>query len=219
MDVFAAASTRHGLSIRWMPAVDRVFDSPEEGVRLAHMALAFKDAGVVSFGLHNDEVGFPATPFAEAFRIAADGGLLVTPHAGELEGPHHVVEAIDVLHADRILHGVRSIEQDGLPERLAELGICLDVCPTSNVMLSVVPDLASHPLPKLLDLGVRCSINADDPLLFGPGLLEEYEVCRSQLGLTDVQLASAARSSIECGGAPAHVRAAALAGIEAWLTS
>jgi adenosine deaminase len=91
------------------------------------------------------------------------------------------------------------------------------VCPTSNLLLSVVPDMASHPLPALLDAGVRCSVNGDDPLLFGPGLLEEYELCRREFGFSDVRMADIARSSIECGGAPDDVKAAGVKGIDAWL--
>jgi adenosine deaminase len=134
-----------------------------------------------------------------------------------LEGPHHVVEAIDLLGADRIQHGVRSVEQGGLVERLAELGICLDVCPTSNVMLSVVPSLDAHPLPALIAAGVQCSVNADDPLLFGPSLLDEYELCRKEFGFDDATMAGIARTSIAAGGAPDTVKLDALAGVDAWL--
>lgn len=214
---FRAAAERHGLTVRFMPAVDRVRDTPEEAMRLARMAVDMIPDGVVSFGLHNDEVGHPGAPFAEAFAWAKQHGLQSTPHAGELEGPHHVVEAIEILGADRILHGVRAVEMPGLVERLADEQICLDVCPTSNLLLGIVADLASHPLPQLLDAGVRCSINGDDPLLFGPGLLDEYVLCRELLGCSDEQMASIARSSIECGGAPDDLKAAALAGIDAWL--
>ncbi len=217
IETFDAAAARHGIAVGYMPAVDRVYDSPAEAMRLARMAVDMKPDGAVSFGLHNDEVGHPGAPYADAFAFVKEHGLRSTPHAGELEGPHHVVEAIEVLGADRILHGVRSVEMPGLVERIAEAGICLDVCPTSNLLLSIVPDLASHPLPQLLDAGVRCSINGDDPLLFGPGLLDEYELCRAELGCSDAQMASIARSSIECGGAPDDVRTAAVAGIDAWL--
>ena len=126
--------------------------------------------------------------------------------------------ALDVLGADRIQHGVRAIEDPDLVARLADERICLDVCPTSNLSLGVVDRLADHPLPELLDAGVPCSVNADDPLLFGPGLLEEYELCRDELGLDDDALAAVATASIEASGAPADVRARALDGIATWLT-
>jgi len=128
-----------------------------------------------------------------------------------------VIGALDALHADRIQHGVRSIEDPELVKRLADEGICLDVCPSSNVLLSVVPSIEDHPLPALLAAGVRCSLNADDPLLFGPGLLEEYELCRTVLDLDDEQLAAVARASIEASGASDDLQATAVAGVAAWL--
>jgi adenosine deaminase len=217
-DVFTNAAARHGVALRFMVAVDRVHNSPDDAVELAKFALAHREH-IASFGLHNDEVGHPPADFVEAFRIAREGGLLITPHAGELEHGRFVADAVDLLGAHRIQHGVRSVEVDGLPQRLAELGVCLDVCPTSNILLGVYPSLAAHPLPTLLDAGVRCSINADDPLLFGPGLLEEYELCRAAFGFDDEQLADIARASIECGGAPDEVKATALAGVTEWLAA
>ncbi len=127
--------------------------------------------------------------------------------------------ALDLLGADRIQHGVRAIEDPALVERLADEEVCLDVCPTSNVLLSVVPDLESHPLRRLLDAGVRCSLNADDPLLFGPGPLEGYELCRTGLMLSDDDLADIARSSLLASGAPYRVRERGLAQIEEWLAA
>ncbi|ABD13804.1 adenosine deaminase [Frankia sp. CcI156] len=208
---------RYGVTVRWMAAVDRVFDSPEQAVSVARLALRYADRGIVGLGLHNDENGWPPEPFMAAFRIARDGGLLSTPHAGELDGPASVRGAIETLDADRLQHGIRAMEDPRLVDTLLERGTCLDVCPTSNLLLSVVPSMAEHPLPALLRAGVRCSINADDPLLFGPTCLEEYELCRSALGLTDEELAACARSSVESGAAPIEVRTAALAGIDAWL--
>lgn len=215
---FDAASARHGIAVRFMAAVDRVVDSPEAAETLARLALSYP-GHIVSFGLHNDEVGHPPQDFVEAFRIAREGGLLITPHAGELEGGQYVADSIDLLGADRIQHGVRAFEVDGLVERVAEQGTCFDVCPTSNLMLSVFPSLAEHTLPALLDAGVRCSVNADDPLLFGPGLLEEYELCRREFGFGDERMAAIARASIDAGGAPDGVKASAFTGIDAWLAA
>ena len=172
---------------------------------------------MVSFGLHNDEVGHPPGDFVDAFRIARDGGLLAAPHAGELEHGGFVADSVDLLGADRIQHGVRAVEVDGLVERLAAESVCLDVCPTSNVLLGVVASIEAHPLGTLLDAGVPCSVNADDPLLFGPNILEEYELCRSTLGFDDARMAAIARASILHSGAPELVKEQALAGVDAWL--
>lgn len=219
LDVFADAGARHGIAVGLMAPVDRVIDTPETAIELAHLAVSLRERGVVSFGLHNDEVGHPPGVFAEAFRIAREGGLLSTPHAGELEHGGYVVDSVELLGADRIQHGIRAVEVDGLVERLAAEQICLDVCPTSNLMLGVVTDLTEHPLPALLAAGVPCSLNADDPLLFGPGVLDEYELARREFGLDDEQLAAIARASIDHGGAPDGVKSAARAGIDAWLAT
>jgi adenosine deaminase len=212
------AAAELGIGFGLMMTADRTND-PAEAVYLANLAAERGGRGVVSFGLANDEAIAPPRPFVESFDVAYEAGLLCTPHAGELAGADSVVGALDVLHANRIQHGVRAIEDPGLVTRIAEEGICLDVCPTSNVLLSVVPSLETHPLAALLEAGVRCSINGDDPLLFGPGLLEEYELCRDSLGLTDPQLASIALASVECSGAPGAVVKAAQADIESWLTT
>jgi len=213
------AGAEHGVGVGVLMTVDRTAPLAiafEE----AELAVAYSDAGVVSFGLANDEVGHPPEPFAEPFAMAKDAGLLSCPHAGELDGPASIIGALDALGADRIQHGIRCLEDPALVERLAAAGTCLDVCPTSNAYLKVVPSLAEHPLPRLLAAGIRCSLNADDPLFFGGvGLLAEYEVARDQLGLSDEDLAGIARASIDASGAPADVKASANAGIDAWLAT
>ena len=214
----AAVAAEHGVGLGWMAALDRTA-GVETARAVTDLVLDLVDEGapIVAFGLHNDETGWPPEPYAEEFRRAGEAGLLRTPHAGELAGAESVRGAVDVLGADRILHGVRAVEDPTLVAELAERGTVLDVCPTSNLLLSVVPSMEEHPLPVLLDAGVRCSVNADDSLLFGPGILDEYETCRSVLGLSDEQLASVARASIEGSAAPESVKTPALAGIDAWL--
>ena len=215
-DEGAVVGARLGIGFGLMIAADRTADV-EDAQLLADLAVERSGAGVVAFGLANDEVGTPAQWFARPFRAATEAGLISAPHAGELVGPSSVIGALDALRARRIAHGVRSIEDPDLVRRLAEEGICLDVCPTSNVMLSVVPSLVEHPLKRLIEAGVRCTINGDDPLLFGPGLLEEYVVARESLGLTDEQLAFAARCSIEDSGAPPELVISAVSRIDDWL--
>jgi adenosine deaminase len=212
----AAAGARHGIEVALMVTVDRT-ESPEAAVDLARLAAARAGRGVVSLGLANEERGYPAADFTEAFAIAKAAGLQSAPHAGELVGPESVWQAIDALRADRVLHGVRAVEDPALVAALAARGISLDVCPTSNVLLSVVPDLTAHPLPALLAAGVRCSLNADDPILFGPGLLDEYLVARHELGLSDEDLAACAWTSIETTLASTETKERARAGIDAWL--
>lgn len=216
LDELSAAGARHGVGTGLMVSADRTLD-PADAVDQARMAVRYAPTGVVSFGLANDEVGFPPELFVEAYDVARSGGLLSTPHAGELDGPERVRGALVALGADRIQHGVRAVEDPSVVELLADAGTCLDVCPSSNVLLAVVPSLAAHPLPALLAAGIPCSLNADDPLLFGPGLLEEYELARTEMGLDDAALAGIARASITHSGAPDACRSAALTAIDAWL--
>ncbi len=212
------AADAYGIGVGLIIAADRTKD-PSAAVEDARLASKYTGRGVVGFGLANDEAGHPPEPFAEAFAIARDAGLLSVPHAGELDGPASVIGALDALGADRIQHGVRAVEDPALVRRLADSPVCLDVCPSSNLLLGVVDDLADHPLPQLVAAGVRCSLNADDPLLFGPNLLDEYQLVRATMQLDDEQLAFIARSSIEHSGAPEHVKTSAAAGVDAWLAS
>lgn len=214
----AAADAQTGVTIGLMVTVDRTA-GVAAAVELAELAASFAGRGVASLGLANNEVGHPAEQFEAAFAIAKAAGLASTPHAGELAGASAVTPAIDVLHADRIQHGIRAVEDQRLVGRLRELDVCLDVCPTSNVLLGIAPSLEAHPLPRLLAAGVACSINADDPTLFGASILDEYENCRSSMGLTDDQLALCARSSVRHSPLAGDDLRAALDGIDAWLSS
>lgn len=211
-----AAAERSGVAFGLMATIDRTAGY-DRSLTVAEAAAQMAGRGVVSLGLAADERGFPCADFADAFAIARDAGLHATPHAGELVGPESVWEAIDILGASRVQHGVRAIEDPALVAALAERGTPLDVCPTSNDLLDVVEEIGSHPLPLLLEAGVRCSINADDPIIFGPDILAEYELCRTALGLSDEQLAACAWTSIETTSAPDDVKAAAKARIDAWL--
>lgn len=216
LDAAASAAERLDVGVGVMIAADRTVD-PAVAVDQARIAVARRDHGVVSFGLANDETLGAPEIFAEAFAVAKGAGLLSAPHAGELVGPESVRGALDTLAPDRLQHGVRAVEDPELVKRLADSEICLDVCPTSNLLLSVYPSAAEHPLPRLLDAGIRCSLNGDDPLLFGPGLLDEYALARTEMRLDDVALASVARASIDASGAPPALKASALRAIDGWL--
>ena len=201
--VIAANRTRHPLDAR----------------TLARLAARHAGAGVVGFGLSNDERRGRTEDFAPAFRIAAQAGLVSAPHAGELAGPDSVRRALDTLGAQRIGHGVRSIEDPALLGRLADAGVTLEVCPVSNVRLGVYRDLSAVPLRTLREAGVPVALGADDPLLFGARLLDQYELARDVHGFDDAELAELARASVRASRAPSDVKARLLAGIDAWLAS
>lgn len=154
--------------------------------------------------------------FAEAFKRAAEDGLRRTVHAGESSGPEGVWDAIDLLGADRIDHGVRAIEDAALVQELAERGIPLGVCPTSNVVLGVFPSVAAHPVDKLRAAGVRVSLNTDDPALLGASLVGEYALCRDTFGWNDATIRAVARTSIEASFADADTKSALLRALRAW---
>jgi adenosine deaminase len=216
LDALHAAGERLGVGVGLMLAADRTVE-PQVAVEQARIAAARADRGVVSFGLANDEAIGPPEPYAEAFALAKDAGLLSAPHAGELAGPESVRGALATLDPDRLQHGVRAVEDPELVKFLADSDIVLDVCPTSNLLLSVYPSIAEHPLPQLLEAGVQCSLNGDDPLLFGPFLLEEYELARAEMALDDHALASIARASIDGSGAPDELKMSARHQIDDWL--
>ena len=212
------AARTHGIDAGLMMSSNRIHP-PEQAEGLARLAARYAGNGVVSFGLADDEVVGPPEAFANAFAIARAAGLVSAPHGGELAGPERVRGALDALDADRVQHGVRSVEDPALLERLAEQQTCLDVCLTSNVYLGVVPSLEQHPLPQLLAAGIPVSLNTDDPLVFGSSLLGEYEIARRVFGLDDKTVAAIAAASIRHSGAPAWLKESALAGVEDWLAA
>lgn len=128
------------------------------------------------------------------WRRCKDAGKIIKAHAGEFGGPKKVREAIDVLGAERIQHGVRAIEDPSLVERIAQLELVLDVCPTSNERLQVVPDIESHCIRDLMRAGVTCTLNTDDPLLFANRLDEEYLTLAERLDFTVEELAQLAKN-------------------------
>ena len=139
--------------------------------------------GVVAFGLAGIEAGHSFENIAPWFEQARAAGLHSVPHAGETMGPQSVWGVVRVLGAERIGHGVRASEDSALVAYLAERGIPLEVCPTSNVCIGVYPDLAAHPLPRLLAAGVVVTINSDDPPLFNTTLNDEVALLGGPFGL------------------------------------
>jgi adenosine deaminase len=146
-------------------------------------AIAGRVDGVVGLGLGGIEPGHPPEPFAPWFERARAAGLHSAPHAGETAGPEIVWGALRALGAERIGHGVRAVEDPALVAYLAERGIPLEVCPTSNVRIGVYPDLAAHPLPRLHAAGVIVMINSDDPPLFNTTLTDEILLLHGAFGL------------------------------------
>ncbi len=168
------AREQHGVEVRLTPDIFRGA-TPEQAEQVVRHSAEYRDRGVVAVGLGGLEAEFPPEPYEPAFTLARSLGLASAPHAGEAAGAPSVRGALEELGADRIRHGIRSVEDPGLVAELAGRGIVLDVCPLSNLRTGVVRSLDEHPLPQLVAAGVRCSISTDDPAMFDTDLTRDYE--------------------------------------------
>ena len=197
------AREEHGVELRWVFDIVRNVEGPEENARRADhtvtVAIEGMADGVVALGLGGNEVGYPPERFAPFFDRALAAGLRSDPHAGEVAGPESVWGAIRTLHADRLGHGVRSIEDPALVAYLAEHRIPIEVSPTSNVRLGVSPSLEAHPFRHLREAGVIATVNSDDPPLFNATLNDDVVALHNTMGMTvdevDVVLIDAVRAS------------------------
>jgi adenosine deaminase len=178
--------------------VERAEDSAREAVTL-------RDLGVIGVGLGGDEAHYPPELYERAYAIAREGGLHGVVHAGEAAGPQSVRAAVEVLRAERIGHGVRAIEDPAVVALLAERGIPLEICPTSNRLTGAAPANAAHPLGELDAAGCIVTIDADDPALFGTTLLDEYRFVADAFG--EDALVRFARNAIDASFAPPAAKA------------
>jgi aminodeoxyfutalosine deaminase len=184
----------HGVEVRLTPDIFRGA-TDDEADRVLRHSVEYRDRGVVGVGLGGLEAEHPPEDYAAVFERIRAEGLGSVPHAGEVVGPASIRGALDALGADRIRHGIRAVEDPELLAELAERRVVLDVCPVSNVRTGAVPSLAEHPLPQLLEAGVLCSINTDDPAMFDTDLTREYEAAAS--------IGADPRSEYEAGAAGA----------------
>jgi adenosine deaminase len=171
--------------------------------------------GLAGADLHGFEQAPTERGTAEVWAKLRAAGKVTKCHAGEFDGAHRVREAIVELGVTRVQHGVRAIEDPAVVKLAAERGVTFDVCPISNVRLKVVPSMREHPIRKLMQAGVRCTVSTDDPLNFANTVNDEYTVLASELNFTRSELAQVARNGWEIADVAADVRARALMEIEA----
>jgi adenosine deaminase len=191
----ADAATRWGVSaglimcfLRHLPA--------DEAIATWRASEPFRDL-LVGIGLDSSEIGNPPEGFADVFQLAREAGLHTVAHAGE-EGPaQYITNAIKALEAERIDHGVRSEDDQMVIDRLVRDQIPLTMCPLSNVKLNVFDRIEDHNLKRLLDLGVKVTVNSDDPAYFGGYVLDNYLAVADGLDLTREDIVQLARNSIE----------------------
>ncbi len=192
--------------------------SEEDAFATLRAALPFRDA-FIGVGLDSSEVGHPPEKFARVFAEARALGLHVVAHAGEEGPPDYIVQALDLLGAERIDHGVRCLEDADLVARLARERVPLTVCPFSNVKLRVCDRLEDHPLRRMLEAGLAVTINSDDPAYFGGQIGANYVETCAALGLDRAAAARIARTSLEASFVDAATKAGFLARLDAHLAA
>ena len=213
LDAFASAEGKAAADV--ILGVNRGLPM-EAAERSLRLAVAYAGRGVVGLGLAGDEANHPPEPFADVFRRAREAGLRALPHGGEAAGPDSVRGCVEVLGASRVCHGVRAAEDDDVLRLLSHRQVCLDVCPSSNVSLQVVPSMDAHPLPRLLDAGVPVTLNSDGRLFSGATVNDEYLTAARAFGLGARELAAIARTSLTASSCPQPRRDDALAEVDEW---
>jgi adenosine deaminase len=169
---------------------------PEEAMRTLRAALPYRQH-FIGVGLVSTEIGYPPELFREVFAAAAAEGLHRVAHAGEEAGPDYVWQALDLLGAERIDHGIRAMEDPSLIRRLRNDQVPLTVCPLSNVALRAVGSLADHVLPAMLSEGLKATVNSDDPAYFGGYIDANFAAARSGMNLSEQQIVILARNSFD----------------------
>ena len=215
LEGLAQGRADHGLQARLL--LDHSRRRPvERAWATLRLAESYASEGVVAVGLAGNEA-YSGEPFVEVFRAARAAGLHVVHHAGEAAGPASIRQAIVEGGAERLGHGIRVLDDDELVAEVVGLGIPLDVCPHSNVLLGLVSSLAEHPLPRLLEAGLVVTVNTDIPAMTGAGLAEEYRLLRDAFGYSDAAIADVARAGVRASFAPTDLKEQMLSGIDAWL--
>jgi aminodeoxyfutalosine deaminase len=215
-DARMAAERDFGLVLRWIYDIPGELGLPAADATLGY-ALEHRTEALVGFGLGGPEIGVPRPQFAPHFDRARAAGLHCVPHAGETTGPQTVWDALRLLHAERVGHGTSAAQDPELVAHLAERGIPLEVCPSSNIATRAVATLAEHPLSELVAAGVTVTINSDDPPMFGTSLNREYEIAAELLGLDEDGVAELARTAVRASFAPAEVKQRILGEIEGYV--
>jgi adenosine deaminase len=215
LDGLAAGERASGTIVRLEP--DLIRDYGEDDARATlDVALRYAGRGVVALNSAGSE-RFPAGRFAHFVKEAVAAGIPSVPHAGEWAGPENIWETLETMMPSRIGHGVAAIRDPELVRHLAEIGMPLEISPTSNVATGVFASLEEHPFPSLRAAGVVVTLNSDDPAMFGSWVSDEYRVAREIFGYDDVELADIARTGVRASFADADVKRRIERGIEDWL--
>lgn len=190
------AEYRTGLEVQWIFDATRQFglDHVREVMR---WAARYRSQGVIGFGIGGDEVAAPAKMFGDIFREGRDLGLHCLAHAGEAAGPESIRDAVELLGAERIGHGLTAIQDASVMNLLRERRIPLEVCPSSNVSTGLIARIEDHPMPNFLNAGLTVTLNSDDPAMFGTSLNEEFLRAAQAFRLNRETLVQLSRNAID----------------------
>jgi aminodeoxyfutalosine deaminase len=202
----AEAGRRCGVRVRWIFDAVRQFGA-DPALAVLEWAGRCRSQGVVAFGIGGDEIRGPAALFADAYHRARDLGLHVTAHAGETAGPASIRDAVELLGAERIGHGLTILSDPGVVELVRARRIPLELCPTSNVATGLIAGFQEHPLPKFLEAGLKVTLNSDDPAMFGTTLERELQLAARTFGLSSRQIVELSGNAVQAAFLPEHERA------------
>jgi adenosine deaminase len=215
LDGLARGSDTHGITCRVI--LDHSRRRPVQWARdTLALATRYAERGVVAIGMAGDEA-YPLAPFATVVEAAADAGVRLVHHAGEMGGAASIREALTVGRADRIGHGIRMLDDADLVAEVRRRALPLEVCPSSNVALGLVDGIGAHPLPAMHAAGLWVTVNTDIPSVAATTLTGEYAALRTHHGYDDAALADLARAAVDASFAPSVVRSRLHREIDAWL--
>jgi adenosine deaminase len=204
-----AGSQAYGIPVNLIGILSRSFGEATCHQELQALLRAKDD--IVALDLAGDEKGFPANRFKEHFKLARDAGWNITVHAGEADGPQSIWQAIDELGATRIGHGVAAREDARLMDFMANNGISIECCLTSNFQTGACTDIAEHPIKTFIEKGIVVTLNTDDPGVSGIEIADEYKLAKEVVGLSAEQLAQIQLNGVEVAFASESLKAELLA--------
>lgn len=214
-DALGEAQDRWGISHKLIACFWRHAPA-SEALELLRLMIAEKH-DIDGIGLDSSELGFPPELFVEVFDLARESGLHVVAHAGE-EGPaDYIWQALDLLKVERVDHGIRCLDDEKLVQRLVAEQMPLTVCPLSNIRLRAVDTMADHPLPSMLEAGLKVSVHSDDPAYFGGYMDSNFASLMETFNFSTGQLAQLARNSFESSFIDETAKRERLAEVEAWV--
>jgi adenosine deaminase len=216
LDGLAEGRASYGIEVRVL--LDHSRRKVERASRSLALGIRYAADGVAGIGLAGDE-SYPLTPFKAMVDGAAEAGLHLVHHAGETAGPDSIREALTAGRADRIGHGIRVLEDPDLGAELRDRRVPLEVCPSSNVALGLVPSYPAHPLPRLVGAGLAVTVSTDIPNVLGVSLTGELERVRDTFGYDDARLAALNHAAIDASFAPAETKTRLHAATDRWLAT